>query len=591
ANNQAEAFINGLSMAEVPFNFVASKGLYSKEIIRDILAYLKLLDNYHETMAMWRILNLPMIKIKAEDLMEISRFANRKAYSIFEVLRQIDVLNKVEAETKRKAKKILTLLEKHTALAREKSVKEVVLKFIEDFGYNDYLLKKNEVKAFGYVNSLLKKIDQFVQQNAGGSLGEFKQMIEWEMESGEQGDLSKDLEEGPEAVKIMTVHTAKGLEFKYVFVVNLADKRFPSLERKDPIELPDALVKEILPGGDVHLQEERRLFYVAMTRAKMGLYLSNAENYGGKTKKKPSRFVYEIGVETKNQEIKKSKNQDIRNQKSEIRNVKIENTTESAISLELPKAFSFSQLKAFETCPYQYYLSFILKVPTEGNAMFSYGKTMHSSLQKFLAIVKEKANVAQGDLFGGVKKEILELPSLEELLKLYKESWIDDWYESKWRKEEYRARGQKSLKKFYEQLGGQVPRVIELEKGFNLKIGPYKVRGVIDRVDRLANGKVEIIDYKTGEAKGEKNVDKDQLLIYQLAAREVFGWEVEKLTYYYLDNNTAVSFLGSDKELEKIKDKVDGLIEAIMKYDFTATPGQFVCQYCDFKEICEFREL
>jgi len=233
-----------------------------------------------------------------------------------------------------------------------------------------------------------------------------------------------------------------------------------------------------------------------------------------------------------------------------------------------------------------------LKVPTEGNAVFSYGKTMHATLQRFLAGVKERADAAQGALFGTPEKaEAKNLLSQEELLKIYQDVWIDDWYETKWRKEEYRVKGQKSLKKFYEQLGGQAPGVIELEKGFNLKIGPYTVRGVIDRVDRLPNGKMEIIDYKTGEAKGEKNVDKDQLLIYQLAAKEVFGWDVEKLTYYYLDNNSTVSFLGSDKELEKIKEKIIGLIEAIMKGDFAATPGQFVCQYCDFKEICEFREM
>ncbi|KKS42520.1 MAG: hypothetical protein UV02_C0012G0008 [Candidatus Kuenenbacteria bacterium GW2011_GWA2_42_15] len=426
ANNQAEAFIAGLSEAEAPFNFVASKGLYGKEVVRDILAYLKLLDNYHESMAMWRILNLPMIKIRVEDLMEISRFADRKAYSIFETLKQINILNKIEDETKRKAAKILSFLEKHASLAKEKSVKEVILKFMEDFGYSDYLLKKNDHKAFGYLNSLLKRMEEFARRTNDDSISSFIQLVDWEMESGEQGDLSKDLEEGPEAVKIMTVHTAKGLEFKYVFVVNLADKRFPSLERKDPIEIPDELVKEIIPAGDIHLQEERRLFYVAMTRAKRGLYLANAENYGGKTKKKPSRFIYEIKITKSTENTKAQKTQKHRNTES-TENAKTSEDNKKNYGLclparlparlpagrqgrqgeagitdyppspngknghgklgdGLPKFFSYSQLKAFETCPYQYYLNFILKVPTRGNAVFSYGKTMHITLQKFFSL-------------------------------------------------------------------------------------------------------------------------------------------------------------------------------------------------------------
>ena len=104
------------------------------------------------------------------------------------------------------------------------------------------------------------------------------------------------LEEGPERIKIMTVHGAKGLEFPFVFIVNLVDKRFPSIARREQIEVPKDLIKEILPGGDIHLQEERRLFYVACTRAREGLYFSSAKDVGGKTTKKPSRFLFEIDM-------------------------------------------------------------------------------------------------------------------------------------------------------------------------------------------------------------------------------------------------------------------------------------------------------
>jgi len=88
----------------------------------------------------------------------------------------------------------------------------------------------------------------------------------------------------------MTVHSAKGLEFKYVFVANLAHRKFPSDQKSDPIPLPSKLVKEVLPEGDFHLQEERRLFYVALTRAKRGLFLTWAEDYGGKQIKNISFF-------------------------------------------------------------------------------------------------------------------------------------------------------------------------------------------------------------------------------------------------------------------------------------------------------------
>ena len=92
-----------------------------------------------------------------------------------------------------------------------------------------------------------------------------------EQEAGEEGDVEFDPESGPEAVKLLTVHAAKGLEFTHVFVVGMVDKRFPTIERREQIEIPVELIKEFLPEGDFHIEEERRLFYVAVTRAKRNL--------------------------------------------------------------------------------------------------------------------------------------------------------------------------------------------------------------------------------------------------------------------------------------------------------------------------------
>jgi len=585
ANNQAESFLNSLKNTNIPFNFVASKGLYSKEVVMDIMAYLKLLDNYHESLAMWRILNLPMVNIKAEDLMEISCFAQRKTLSLFEAClpaelagQKINLLNNLEQETIRKINKILNLISSHTKLAKEKNTKLIVLNFLQDFNYQEYLLKTNNNKNFIYINLFIKKIDEFEKSFNDKSVKNFMRLSELELESGEKGSLSKELEEGPEAVKVMTIHSAKGLEFKYVFIVNLVDKRFPSINRQDPIQLPDELVKEIIPCGDVHLQEERRLFYVAVTRAKTGLFFTSAEDYGGSRKKKLSRFLYEINLAISKFQVPNSKK--ISNLKSQNSNFKIQN------NIITPTSFSYSQLKAYETCPYQYYLSFILKIPIAGKAVFSYGKTMHSALQKFFSFIK---NNKQENLFNNTENKTKKIPGLDELLKIYQESWINDWYESKEQKEKYIKQGKKSLKNLYEQIKENPPQVLELEKSFNFKIKDCTIKGQIDRVDQI-NNKIEIIDYKTGAPKTDKAIEKDQLLIYQMACEETFNWNIEKLTFYYLDNNSSVSFLGTDKEIGKQKEKILNLISEIKSANFNAIPNKFKCKYCDFKSICRFQQ-
>jgi RecB family exonuclease len=178
------------------------------------------------------------------------------------------------------------------------------------------------------------------------------------------------------------------------------------------------------------------------------------------------------------------------------------------------------------------------------------------------------------------------------LKKFYEESWVDDWFESKKKKQERKKQGQEILKGFYEKYKDNWPSALFLEKGFNLKItdgkDSYVVRGAIDRIDQAGEG-LKLVDYKTGKPKDKLEFkDKEQLLIYQLAVQELFKQEVKTLAFYYLDDNSEVEFIGSAKDLEKIKVKIIDTIKEIKQGKFKANPG-VLCAWCDFKEICEFR--
>ena len=117
----------------------------------------------------------------------------------------------------------------------------------------------------------------------------------------------------------------------------------------------------------------------------------------------------------------------------------------------------------------------------------------------------------------------------------------------------------------------------------------YAVRGVVDRIDQIGDG-LKLVDYKTGQPKAELSfAEKEQLLIYQLAMQELFKQEIKALAFYYLDNNSEVEFIGSAKELEKIKAKIIATIKEINQGRFAPRPGM-LCAWCDFKGICEFRK-
>ena len=257
-----------------------------------------------------------------------------------------------------------------------------------------------------------------------------------------------------------------------------------------------------------------------------------------------------------------------------------------------PKAFSFTQLAAFETCPLQYKFAHVLHVPVYGRYVMSFGKTMHNTLQKFFELYKARTDQKQNSLFGDPVVPEGPCPvELKELVDLYNASWIDEWYENDTQREEYRAKGKKTLAEYHAELQQNPPKPLHLEKGFTLKLGDVTVKGRVDRIDAIDGG-VEIIDYKTGKPKTELEADdKRQLMIYQLAAERCFDPPLKavKLTYHYLENNSRVSFLGKPEELQSLIEQIQDTAARIRSSNFTPTPG-FMCRYCDFRDICEFRQ-
>ena len=583
ANASAKEFSNALEIAGLPYVFLASRGLYSRPVIMDLIAYLNLLDNYHESTACYRVLNIPVFKFSHEEIIGFLNLAKKKAWSLYET---IQYLASFSQESGEKIKILLNLVNKHTVLVKVKKASEIIFAFLGDSGYLKYLSAQEPLKikeTMRELNAFLKRTKEFEAEDEIGSVKNFLSALALELESGEEGALAQDPEAGPEMIKILTVHAAKGLEFKYVFIVNMVELRFPTTERSDPIELPDALVKEILPEGDSHLEEERRLFYVAMTRAKQGLYFSWAPDYGGTRKKKPSRFLVEANLVTDNIQRPTAK--------VETQNfASLQNAPKFNLNLpkpiyEPPKFYSYTQLQSYDKCPHQYFIDHVLKIPKPGKHFFSFGHSMHLTLQKFFGAVIQSRQATQTDLFGNsVFANAASAVSLEQLLRFYEESWIDDWYEDKKQKEEYYKKGKKILKELFAKYNGHWPKVIGLEQGFKLRIGGHLLYGKIDRVDELESG-IQIVDYKTGQVKDEDKITNDQkyqLLLYQLAAAEVLRKKPANLQFYYLEKNSELNFLGSQGDIAKMQDWVITTIKKIKDsikrnyFPHSSDP----CRYC-----------
>ena len=451
ANNHADPFLSALETKGIPYEFLASSGLYHQSIIIDCVNYLKLIGNHYESASLFRLLCLPFLEFKESDLQKITYNAKKKSISYYETLKRAAEFG-VSEEGIGVCNKLIETIHDGMKRARHEKASIILYSFLEKIGYLKYLTQqegegnREVIRQIYHLKQFFEYLSEFETLNPGAHVADFLEHFQMILDAGDKGSLYQP-SDTPDSVNISTIHAAKGLEFKYVFVVNLVEDRFPSRSRGDGIEIPTELIKEQLPEGNSHEQEERRLFYVAVTRAKERLYFTSASDYGGARTKKISRFLAELGYTVK----------DIEKEKPSIPEKKRGEPQKGKFVFELPKAFSFSQIRSYETCPYQYKLAHILDIPGKGNASFSFGQTMHSTLQAFYQRVQELNAAEQVSLFasqtitvpvgrgGGTPPlptidpgiSVVRVPPLEDLLSLYEKYWIPDWYRTQNQREEY----------------------------------------------------------------------------------------------------------------------------------------------------------
>ncbi len=593
SNDGAEPFVHVFDRAAIPFQFMAMRGLYGKPAILDIISLLSLLDGYHESSAMWRVLNLGCYPMGQKDVAELIQYANRKGVPLWVALKESRVAH-VSEDGIKQCDKIVQHIEGLSEAARRESPLRTLQLLLAKPGYLGMVMHLPEREKREYIqhlNGFAERIKRYERSTQGPSLRGFLEELRLEMDSGEEGGLEFDPDAGPELVKIMTVHAAKGLEFKYVFVASLVDQRFPTRSRTDAIPLPDGLVQERLPVGDVHLEEERRLFYVAVTRAKDRLYLTGASHYGGARPKKPSVFFAEAGLEVP--ELDGKLVDDVK--RLEIHEPEVDGRAD-IIHYELKKKFSFTQLMAFKKCPLQYKFEHIYRIPKFGSYQKSFGQSVHNTYQQMVELHLARGASEQGSLFGGVASPAFPAGAfrvtIDEALAMYEAAWIDEWYENRQRHDEYKEKGRKAIRNFWNACKDVAPNFSGVEVPFTLIMGIHSLKGKVDRIDVLPDGTVAVYDYKTGAAKDELDAEaKEQLHLYQIALEEK-GLQVSRLAYVYvMDWVEAEVELLKDEKREAFLSKIQERMEAITLSDFQPTPEPFTCKYCDFKDICDFKKL
>lgn len=578
ANSYAKPFLEALKKENIPYQFLSEKGLYNKEVIKDLIAILRTIANPRDDISLFRVLRMENWGLKMGDIIEIIAEAKKKHIAVWSLI-----------QSNPKTKHLCELLTGLIEYSKDHKVGEVLFKYTEAEAVYEKLFAKGDIESeekISNIASFFGRIQQFEKSHEEALVINYIDYLNLAEEAGENPSAKFDVD-GIDGVQLSTIHASKGLEFHTVFLPSMVARRFPTDNRQDAIKMPEELIKELQSEQDFHLQEERRLFYVAVTRAKEELHLLHSDFYNPSSaasprKKKPSIFIQEIleefdfeSSEIKSEGIErflKPKESMMVQRQKEVKKKEILN-------------FSHSALNTFESCPRKYEYSYILKIPQEMTGAASFGSSLHNTLNEFYKLVTQSK---QASLFESYEADL----SIEKLLEIYEEKWINLGFESLAQMKTLKKRGEDILRRFHAHFQEEVTRIAFLEKGFKLKAGKYTISGRIDRADVLPDGTLEVIDYKSGRAKKQKDVDNDkQLQIYALATKECFNQPSSKLTLYFLDDDLKVSTEPSEKKLDKLKEKLIETGDKINQSDFAPTPSKFVCGFCPYKKICDKAEL
>jgi DNA helicase II / ATP-dependent DNA helicase PcrA len=408
-----------------------------------------------------------------------------------------------------------------------------------------------------------------------GSPSEFVEYLEYFREARGSVPLASNDEEN--SVKLMTVHGAKGLEFDHVFVLRAVSGSFPMYYRESLIDFPRELRKSASSTYDdkaLCKHEERRLFYVAMTRARDTLTIYAPFGRGEK-EKTPAGFLREL---LKARELKAYLNErNCREFQTDIfageetlpATSRLSEWVAMPPSSDLASTLSASAIENYKLCPLRFKLDREWRIPGEVSAALQYGASMHRVLRTYYDSVR----------LGRPKSE-------EELLQQFRDDLAAEAITERYQHDLYEQQGIEQLREFLASAQESKPEVLHTEEYFSIKIGETTLVGRIDRMDRAGEGGVVIVDYKTGRPKSQEDADKSlQLSLYALAAKEKWGYTPERLAFHNLDGNTVIGTIRSEIELQEARLEVEKIAAKIAAGKFDPTPG-FHCNSCAYRGLC-----
>jgi ATP-dependent DNA helicase UvrD/PcrA len=561
-----------LAEADIPF-VIESMDVSDTPEARDFFACLNAIVNSGDDVSLFRAAALPSFQVDPEQLRQVMRAIARerrdsKVVPLSSALDRVKggavvlgAIQRAREEIRRRDAKALLaaqIIVKEFSLDLSSPILRAALYFVQEW-------EKKKVNKTTELRELIEYLEYF--REAGGVI-------------------PLQASEGENAVRLMTVHGAKGLEFPYVFILRANSSSFPASYKETLVAFPRELRD---PGSltqaddkTMHAQEERRLFYVAMTRARDSLRIYAREG-GGKNDKTPPGYIRELcskpAIAGWFRPIPASGAQGTLYMRAGASPL-YPAESQSTLWLEMPvldglhTRLSASAVDTYERCGLRFKLDRDWRLAAKPAAAMQYGAAIHRVLKTYFDSVRA----------GRPKAD-------EELIDLFRQDLADAKIQELYQQELYESQGVVQLLEFLA-CARAIPatQVLHTEESFEIRIGETLVVGRIDRIDRRPDGSVAIIDYKTGKGRDQEDADQSlQLSLYAIAAREKWQYQVGALLFHNMEQNVPVVTTRSESDLIAARNRVEAAAQGIADGIFDPKTG-IHCNFCAYRSLCPEKE-
>lgn len=602
-NKDIDDIKDHLIKQNIKFETKSGKNILEDGDINRLLIFLQVIHDINkkpnDDIDLFTLLNFEFLDFNKLDILKLSRFASQKRENLIEVILNKDLFSEIGLEEPKKFINFIKKLNKWQNLDINSSFTNFFGKVIQESGFLNWILAdKNNVSRINNLNTLFNEIKNLNQTDHSLNLKKFLVNIKLLKENNIKIE-EQTLEDDNEAVKLITAHKSKGLEFKYVFIAKCIDKKWGNAFHREMIKLPDGIIRNSQIDKKEKNEDERRLFYVALTRAKRQIFITYADKYtsGGYTKEAvPSMFISEIDKKflkkINAKEIESEYTTNISHQlllpKSDRDELKEEDFLNSVIS---NFKLNVTALNTYLRCPYKFKLNNILKTPRAKAPYLSFGTAVHKALEQFFNKFKKTKKMPTENFLlekfeAALNEEILQPGDIKSMKK----------------------RGQKALKNYFKKNRDSFIEPLYTEYSFGYRkvyLGNIPLSGKIDKIELIDKDKkeVKVIDYKTGNPKsrGEiegktKNSEGDlfrQLYFYKLLAEldYNFNYHVVKGEFDFLESKPSKKaksevYVYDQIKLEDLKTLIKNTTKKIRELRFNRTKNYRNCEFCEFRNHC-----